>query len=399
MLVYILYVVFQLKSHSYLYASIPQQVIDEESHPGVLADLMNSSSDSSGNSSDETDDSAASKSTAKRIKRAVRHRIRKKSSFSSKETVSRQSVSKRTATADVHATDDGSTVPPVAGDGSNGDQDGHPNNGNGTDFNVVDFCDEAVYYGDDDTAHFNEPNPEESGPQLMTKSKRKGRDDKVDGGALVQSTRKSRFPRANGDRRQAIKDDESVAATRRKSPLRPALPAVLSNTVFTTPQVPGPVQHPSYGLRRSNSLPAHMSHTPLPMPPVRNAVQFARGAARMPAGADPETTEPPPLHPPADMSRTAAVVMLLVSTGLVAVCAEFLVDAIPAMISDSSVSQAFIGLIILPIVSNAAEHVTAVSVAAKNKMDLAIGVAVGSSIQIGMFDAQKKKKKKKNAVV
>lgn len=85
------------------------------------------------------------------------------------------------------------------------------------------------------------------------------------------------------------------------------------------------------------------------------------------------------------MSRTAAVVMLLITTGLVAVCAEFLVDAIPDMTADSSVSQAFIGLIILPIVGNAAEHVTAVTVAAKNKMDLAIGVAVGSSIQIALF--------------
>jgi calcium/proton exchanger cax len=40
----------------------------------------------------------------------------------------------------------------------------------------------------------------------------------------------------------------------------------------------------------------------------------------------------------------------------------------------------------LPIVGNAAEHVTAVTVAMKNKMDLSIGVAVGSSIQIGKFE-------------
>ena len=85
------------------------------------------------------------------------------------------------------------------------------------------------------------------------------------------------------------------------------------------------------------------------------------------------------------MSRTAAVVMLLISTGLVAICAEFLVDAIPEMTEHSGVSEAFIGLIILPIVGNAAEHVTAVTVAAKNKMDLAIGIAVGSSIQIALF--------------
>lgn len=85
------------------------------------------------------------------------------------------------------------------------------------------------------------------------------------------------------------------------------------------------------------------------------------------------------------MSRTAAVMLLLVSTGLVAFCAELLVEAIPGMISHTTVSQTFIGLIILPIVGNAAEHVTAVTVAAKNKMDLAIGVAIGSSIQIALF--------------
>lgn len=48
-------------------------------------------------------------------------------------------------------------------------------------------------------------------------------------------------------------------------------------------------------------------------------------------------------------------------------------------------SRTFIGLILLPIVGNAAEHVTAVSVAMKNKMDLAIGVAIGSSMQIALF--------------
>lgn len=79
------------------------------------------------------------------------------------------------------------------------------------------------------------------------------------------------------------------------------------------------------------------------------------------------------------------MMLLLCSTGLVAFCADLLVDAIPEMIESTPVSEAFIGLIILPIVGNAAEHVTAVAVAAKNKMDLAIGIAVGSSIQIALF--------------
>ena len=48
-------------------------------------------------------------------------------------------------------------------------------------------------------------------------------------------------------------------------------------------------------------------------------------------------------------------------------------------------SGAFIGVILLPIVGNAAEHATAVTVAAKGKMDLALGVAVGSSTQIALL--------------
>jgi Ca2+:H+ antiporter len=48
-------------------------------------------------------------------------------------------------------------------------------------------------------------------------------------------------------------------------------------------------------------------------------------------------------------------------------------------------TETFIGLILVPIVGNAAEHVTAVTVAMKDKMDLAIGVAIGSSMQIAML--------------
>lgn len=86
-----------------------------------------------------------------------------------------------------------------------------------------------------------------------------------------------------------------------------------------------------------------------------------------------------------DLSRVSAVIMLLISTALVAVCAEFMVGSINGLVETSSISEVFIGLIILPIVGNAAEHVTAITVAMKNKMDLAIGVAVGSSIQIALF--------------
>jgi Ca2+:H+ antiporter len=81
----------------------------------------------------------------------------------------------------------------------------------------------------------------------------------------------------------------------------------------------------------------------------------------------------------------AAGVLLVVITIAVAICAEYLVDSIDSIVETVHISKTFIGLILIPIVGNAAEHVTAVVVAYKDKMDLAIGVAIGSSLQIALF--------------
>ena len=80
-----------------------------------------------------------------------------------------------------------------------------------------------------------------------------------------------------------------------------------------------------------------------------------------------------------------ALATLLISTIIIAFCAEFMVDGISAVTEGGTVSKEFVGLILLPIVGNAAEHATAVTVAVKDKMDLAIGVAVGSSMQVALF--------------
>ena len=85
------------------------------------------------------------------------------------------------------------------------------------------------------------------------------------------------------------------------------------------------------------------------------------------------------------LSRWVALFTLAASTALVALCAEFMVDSINAITENGAVSRTFVGLILLPIVGNAAEHATAVTVACKDKMDLAIGVAVGSSMQIALL--------------
>ncbi|KAG7663625.1 VCX1 [[Candida] subhashii] len=85
------------------------------------------------------------------------------------------------------------------------------------------------------------------------------------------------------------------------------------------------------------------------------------------------------------LTITAAIVVLLFSTVFVSICADILVGSIDEIVEKTGLSHTFIGLIVIPIVGNAAEHVTAVIVAMKDKMDLAIGVAVGSSLQIAIF--------------
>src|ERR1700689_3151881 len=83
-----MYLLFQLKSHAYMYESTPQHIIDEESAPGPVAQWMESSDDdSSSSSSSDSDGSSGSNTTAKRFRRVMRGgRRRRKSTASSKET-------------------------------------------------------------------------------------------------------------------------------------------------------------------------------------------------------------------------------------------------------------------------------------------------------------------------
>jgi Ca2+:H+ antiporter len=384
LLVYILYIIFQLRTHSYLYASIPQAIIDEESHPGVLAEFMNSSSDSSSSSSDDSDDTTTSWTTAKRIKRAMKYRRHRKSSTSSKGTTSRNSFQKKAMAST-----------------SNENQSSIPNSIDSNE-HALDLGDEIRYDADDDAQDPSAIRSRDFGIALSQMDSRgskksKKRDRKRRKAQKAEKKAQLQAPSESGPsngKNPAIKGFttapnfvgfDGVAAEdaqKRRSPF--PIQSLLSNTVFSSqspalsPRI-GAGAHP--GISRSNSLPAHITRPP----PAGNAVQFARGASRIADSNEPPVPETASQAPEPEMSRTAAVVMLLLSTGLVAVCAEFLVDAIPTMIASSNVSEAFIGLIILPIVGNAAEHVTAVSVATKNKMDLSIGVSVGSSIQIGMF--------------
>lgn len=79
--------------------------------------------------------------------------------------------------------------------------------------------------------------------------------------------------------------------------------------------------------------------------------------------------------------------VLLACTLMVAVESELLVDSLEVATASLGLTALFTGVIIVPIVGNAAEHATAVTVAMKNKMDLSVSVAVGSSLQIALFVA------------
>jgi Ca2+:H+ antiporter len=86
-------------------------------------------------------------------------------------------------------------------------------------------------------------------------------------------------------------------------------------------------------------------------------------------------------------SRGRAITILLIATALVALLSEFLVGTIENVRDSVGLTEVFVGVIVVAIVGNAAEHSTAIVMAMKNKMDLTVGIAIGSSLQIALFVA------------
>ncbi len=105
-----------------------------------------------------------------------------------------------------------------------------------------------------------------------------------------------------------------------------------------------------------------------------------------PKDKDPIGREPAPpeeLH----WSMRHAVILLVVSVAFIAVMSEFLVGAVEPVTEALGLSEFFLGIILIPLVGNAAEHIVAVQVALKNEMDLSLSIAIGSSLQIALFVA------------
>ena len=86
-------------------------------------------------------------------------------------------------------------------------------------------------------------------------------------------------------------------------------------------------------------------------------------------------------------SKGKAITVLLVATAFVALISEFLVGAVEAARGALGFTEVFVGVIVVAIIGNAAEHSSAILMAMRNKMDLSLGIALGSSLQIALFVA------------
>jgi Ca2+:H+ antiporter len=86
-------------------------------------------------------------------------------------------------------------------------------------------------------------------------------------------------------------------------------------------------------------------------------------------------------------SATKAAIVLLLSTAAIVWMSEILVGTIEHVVTEIGITEFFLGIIIIPLVGNVAEHLVAVQVAVKNQMELSLSISVGSSLQIALFVA------------
>ncbi|XP_061365682.1 vacuolar cation/proton exchanger 5-like isoform X3 [Gastrolobium bilobum] len=86
-----------------------------------------------------------------------------------------------------------------------------------------------------------------------------------------------------------------------------------------------------------------------------------------------------------DISKWESIIWLSVMTAWISILSEYLVNAIEGASTAWKIPVSFISVILLPLVGNAAEHASAIMFAMKDKLDISLGVAIGSSTQISMF--------------
>ncbi|KAI8181545.1 hypothetical protein KHU50_002647 [Colletotrichum sp. SAR 10_65] len=380
LLVYIVYLLFQLKSHAYMYESTPQHIVDAEAAPGPAVGWLDTSSSESDSDSDTDSDSSDSSAgtVRQRMKKVLRGGRRRKSSVASVDIEGRPRT--RSTSVGTHSTKGSPSRPRLPRFGSS--------------------------VGSEDALEDEKPRKHRKHRRRHHKHKKSKKrskntlvdvDEPVRNGPETASFQNGEPRRVDFAQQDASPIEGPSQPSQAENDRRP-LPALrglsiknFTPAVFTQgpgspvvgPVTGGPVPRVRFGIRRTNSLPDRLNQygaNPGVRPPgALFPAQIPRNVIHSSDGTEEK------VMPNDHLSRTAAILLLLFSTGLVAVCAEFLVDSINDVVESSPLGEVFIGLIILPIVGNAAEHVTAITVAMKNKMDLAIGVAVGSSIQIALF--------------
>ncbi|QYE98917.1 calcium/proton exchanger [Paraclostridium sordellii] len=87
----------------------------------------------------------------------------------------------------------------------------------------------------------------------------------------------------------------------------------------------------------------------------------------------------------AKWSLKKSIIILAIATTLIAIESEFLVSGVDSITATLGLSEFFVGIILIPVIGNAAEHSTAIVMAMKNKIDVSVEIAVGSSLQIILF--------------
>ncbi len=97
--------------------------------------------------------------------------------------------------------------------------------------------------------------------------------------------------------------------------------------------------------------------------------------------------EPAAEHGGPAWSARTAVVVLVVAAGVLAVMSEILVDSIEPFIETFGLSAMFVGVILIPTIGNLAEHLVAVQLAYRNRMEFSMAVSFGSSLQVALFVA------------
>ncbi|HOV05666.1 MAG TPA: calcium/proton exchanger [Anaerolineaceae bacterium] len=82
-----------------------------------------------------------------------------------------------------------------------------------------------------------------------------------------------------------------------------------------------------------------------------------------------------------------SLLILALATGGIVWMSEILVGSVEAVVAGSGISEFFVGIILVPIIGNVAEHLVAINMAIKNKMELSMEIAISSSLQIALFVA------------